>query len=1121
MAPEERTGGAVHDIRPVGEAVIVQGQVTAVAADGTRRLLMPGAPVFADDRIVTGSDGMVSIVFADSDHTQLDLGRLSDVLVDRDVYGDALPVDLGDAAGDVAAIQQALQDGSYDPTVDSEAPAAGADGAGEGGGSHPYVVFQATGAEVTPDSGAETTGVGLDFLNPPLVDILPQEQPVPAPGPDVGSGPAATPEGGGTTADEGGTNIVPQALPDSGEVVEARPGGGSGQVTEAGHTVSGNLMTNDTAGDDPTTVIAIEVDGIRFPVPADGSVTVTTGLGGELTVADDGSYTYTIDTNILHETNGQGDGRPDFEVFNYTITDGNGDTASSTLTVTILDTAPEVNPDTNLTVEGTDGAITGNVIFGWDDSTYVPGSEDTESADPGLVLTDVRGDLAGDFALDTPLATVHGGTIVFHADGSYSYTPPASVDNPLDAAGDNQPVQERFTYTVVDGDGSPASAELTIDLLDTAPTALDDTASVEEGDRDGDSVNNQVSGNVILADHNGTWDAGAEVHDRADQESADSGLHLVDVRGDFAPGVSFAPGVELATAQGGTIVFASDGSYTYTAPDHILHEANGQGDNLPDNEQFTYTIEDGDGSRASAVLTVDIGDVDPSLAPDNALIDESDGTGPDATVTGSLGADFGADGAGSLSLAATGATWDAATATLHADDGSYSVALHDDGTYTFTLLASLDHPDRTDPDDRIDLPFTATIADADGDRVSREFVVTVRDDAPSIGDPQDAILANETGNDLEADLRAGFGADGEAASLAVELTGIHEGDPVLDSLNRPLTVNGQPLHYVSDNAGGWYAATDTDHVFHVGVAGDATYTVTLMEQVDAVWDAQGKTAGQTLTYEVQVTDGDGDTVTATFDVTFDSDHQIEGTDSDEVISGSDASEWIIGNDGDDVIDGGGGDDVIFGDGVVFTGPFSPPELTGSGDDIIHGGDGDDIIIAGDGDDVIEGGAGADTIFGNDGSDTVTYGDDTTGVHVDLSDTGPETGGHAEGDVLDGIENLAGGSGNDILVGDDRDNVLHGGAGDDHLEGGAGADVLVGGDGDDTLVGGEDSDALFAGTADGADGAGTDTLVGDALGDPSDSAGDLFADAGGDTIVDATDPGDATVDDLVPPPDPTA
>jgi hypothetical protein len=65
------------------------------------------------------------------------------------------------------------------------------------------------------------------------------------------------------------------------------------------------------------------------------------------------------------------------------------------------------------------------------------------------------------------------------------------------------------------------------------------------------------------------------------------------------------------------------------------------------------------------------------------------------------------------------------------------------------------------------------------------------------------------------------------------------------------------------------------------------------------------------------------------------------------------------------------------------------------------------------------------------------------VHVDL---GARTGAgeSGEGDLLSGVEDVAGGRGDDLLVGDGGDNGLFGGRGDDRLLGRPGADWLDGG-----------------------------------------------------------------------------
>jgi Ca2+-binding RTX toxin-like protein len=66
------------------------------------------------------------------------------------------------------------------------------------------------------------------------------------------------------------------------------------------------------------------------------------------------------------------------------------------------------------------------------------------------------------------------------------------------------------------------------------------------------------------------------------------------------------------------------------------------------------------------------------------------------------------------------------------------------------------------------------------------------------------------------------------------------------------------------------------------------------------------------------------------------------------------------------------------------------------------------------------------------------------------------------DTLTGIENVVGGSGNDVLTGDAGANVLDGGLGNDTLNGGGGADTLIGGAGNDSMTGGAGNDTFVFG-----------------------------------------------------------
>ncbi|WP_270936796.1 calcium-binding protein [Falsiroseomonas oryzae] len=168
-------------------------------------------------------------------------------------------------------------------------------------------------------------------------------------------------------------------------------------------------------------------------------------------------------------------------------------------------------------------------------------------------------------------------------------------------------------------------------------------------------------------------------------------------------------------------------------------------------------------------------------------------------------------------------------------------------------------------------------------------------------------------------------------------------------------------------------------------------------------------------------------------------------------------------DGDDTIDGQLGDDMIFcgGGRDIASG--------GSGNDWLYGGPGNDTLYGAAGRDVLEGGLGADILiggFGRDapaGDDWASYETSHARVVVDLS-TGTGRFGHAEGDRLFGIPNVAGSRFDDTLTGDAGDNWLAGEAGDDLLRGGDGADRLDGGTSvvQDRLEGGAGGDLFVIG-----------------------------------------------------------
>jgi Ca2+-binding RTX toxin-like protein len=143
--------------------------------------------------------------------------------------------------------------------------------------------------------------------------------------------------------------------------------------------------------------------------------------------------------------------------------------------------------------------------------------------------------------------------------------------------------------------------------------------------------------------------------------------------------------------------------------------------------------------------------------------------------------------------------------------------------------------------------------------------------------------------------------------------------------------------------------------------------------------------------------------------------------------------------------------------------------------MIMGGAGDDSINAQGGVDTVNGGAGNDTFFegtvgngsdvfvGGDGTDLLDYSSRSAPLTVSMNGTAADDGLASEGDnVKADVEDIIGGSGNDVITGNDGDNRIIGGLGNDSLIGGKGNDTFHEGtvtSGSDAFVGGDGFDVL--------------------------------------------------------------
>ncbi len=162
-----------------------------------------------------------------------------------------------------------------------------------------------------------------------------------------------------------------------------------------------------------------------------------------------------------------------------------------------------------------------------------------------------------------------------------------------------------------------------------------------------------------------------------------------------------------------------------------------------------------------------------------------------------------------------------------------------------------------------------------------------------------------------------------------------------------------------------------------------------------------------------------------------------------------------------------------GDHVVADGSADTLRGQGGGDSL-NGAAGNDQLFGGNGNDVLNGSTGADVLSGGANRDTATYASRTARVVVTIG-LGANDGAVGEKDsVLEDVETVIGGAGNDSLTGEDGANELIGGngadqlaglGGDDDLNGGKGADTLQGGSGDETLAGGPNADQISGSSGD--------------------------------------------------------
>ncbi|AUY10648.1 retention module-containing protein [Aeromonas sp. ASNIH2] len=435
----------------------LQGKMYLVAADGSQRLVAEG-DVLPKDAVLLAPEG----ASFQGGETTFTLGS-----GERPEQGDAVLANAG-TPDDIAALQQAILDGT-DPTKAFEASAAGgAPAAGNAGG---VAGASGNGGFVTIDRTGDATisSAGFDSANPagaaPLVDAQSSEDELV----DL-TAPVITVSAPDNTNDRTPTLTGTTDAP-------------------AGSTVT--LVVTDANGNQQTLTATVQPDGsfsvdVTTPLAEGGyqvTASVTDPAGNTGTATDDGSVDTTapiVTVNAPDNTNdntptitGTTDAAPGSTV-TLMVTDANGN--QQTLTATVQPdgsysadvvtplpdggydvTASVTDPAGNRGTSSDDGSVdtTANITVSLDDvnaanvaNTPISGTSDVG---PGRTVTLVISDATG------KSATV---TAVTDADGNYQ----TSAD--LSGLADGNLT---VVASVTDAAGNPASATDDTTLLDTTP----------------------------------------------------------------------------------------------------------------------------------------------------------------------------------------------------------------------------------------------------------------------------------------------------------------------------------------------------------------------------------------------------------------------------------------------------------------------------------------------------------------------------------------------------------------------------------------------------------------------------------------------------------------------------
>lgn len=661
--------------------------------------------------------------------------------------------------------------------------------------------------------------------------------------------------------------------------------------------VDGNLIAGDagqgkdTEGADGAIITKVTSSGAStgIEVPTDGSYVIIQGEYGKLAIKDDGSYSYQRDSGTPGGVK---------DVFDYTLTDGDGDVDTAILTIDIADAGVSIT-DLTPKADGGDATVYEGMLTGGTGVTDGLGADGDKTADGTFKISSPDGikelsitqgadtykliDNNGAFTpkeITTTLGNMLNITTYDASTGvvTYTYTL-TSKEAHADGEGRND-LFEDFTVNLEDMDGDTTTGALSVRIVDDIPVAKDDTDTVVAGQYTAEE------GNVITGVGTNEGPVGTGV----DIEGADA-ASVTKVQ--FAAAEITVPETGQASIEGeyGTLLIEANGDYSYT------RKPNTPG-GLTD--KFTYTLTDGDGDEDIATLTINIEDsapeiteLTPALEGGELTVNEkylADGTAPDAselTETGDFKITSG-DGVKSLAVtdkegnAITVIDEDGLTGTLSVETPSGTLAItgYNPSTgvveYSYTLTGRLEHPDAGR--DSLFEDITLILTDYDNDIASGTLSVKIIDDAPLIDatteepmlEVDETTLADPASVDFSDMFAPHYGADGaDSVNYPDEYTLlVNDGDAsgLVDTVTGENVLLYKTAAGIEGRVGGESGAV----AFKLSVAADGKVTLT---QSSAVKHLDPNDPNDKLTLkdsgielQLKIIDADGDTATESVDV---------------------------------------------------------------------------------------------------------------------------------------------------------------------------------------------------------------------------------------------------------------